>query len=317
MTLPAPAAIKVQNLINKNEGSLQNMQIEWTGVSGADGYKIYRSIVPYGNFIEVGDVDATSTKWVDESPTIIATNDRDEYYTYTNEQTIIQKPNFYYCVSGYVIDVDGNKDEGEKSKPSSQEDAAISCSSDRDGIYSIGDYSIYSCGTGAPIPSTNQLLPYLAEIRRRTLAILQLDGQWVWLLKRRVYGERCPYTDIDNNQCRYGTQCTECFGTGMRKPFLDPVLIKMVIIYGPKKEEYEDLGIRTVREAKSWTIWQPKIAPRDIFIDKSGNRYEITSVTKTSPMLGGMYARQDFQYRELEIANAFYNINVPGPVPLV
>lgn len=317
MKLPAPAAIKVTNLLNMNDGKLQNNKVEWLAVSGADGYKIYRSIVPYGNFEEVGDISSTATEWIDNTPTIVSTNDREDYYEYNNELTVIQKPNFYYSVAGYTIDVDGNKDVGDMSKPSSSEDSAISCSVDKDSIYKIGDYSIYSCGTGAPLPSANSMLAYLSEIRRRTLAILNMDGQWVWFLKRRIYGERCPYVDVDNNQCRYGSNCTECFGTNIRNPFLDPVLIKVVMVYGEKKEEYEDLGIRTIRESKSWTIWQPKVAPRDIIVDRNGVRYEITAVTKTSPMMGGLYARQDFNYRELEMAHALYKLNVPGPVPLV
>ena len=102
----------------------------------------------------------------------------------------------------------------------------------------------------------------------------------------------------------------------MKDPFLKPVLIKVVMVYGPKKEEYEDLGIRTIRESKSWTIWQPKIGARDVIVDHNGERYEITSVEKTSPMMGGLYSRQDFQYRTLEMNHAYYRIDVPGPIPL-
>jgi len=313
--LEAPA-VKVQNLLNRNDGALQNNRVEFTSVTGADGYKIYRSMVPYGNFTEVADIPVGTTTWVDETPTIESTNDAEPYEVYVNELTILQRPNFYYSVAAYTVDENGDKEVGEQSRPTSPEDAVIACAADRDSIYTIGDFPIYSCGTGAPIPSANQLLPYLSEIRRRTLSILQMDGQWVWLLKRRVYGERCPNCDDDNNKCKYGTRCPTCFGTDMRDPFLPPVLIKVVMVYGDKKEEYEDLGIRTVRESKSWTIWQPKLAPRDVIVDHNGERYDITAVEKTSPMLGGMYARQDFKWRLLEMNHAFYRIDVPGPLPL-
>lgn len=315
--MDAPEAVKVTNLLNRNLGAMQNFQVEFVSVTGADGYKIYRSIIPYGNFKEVADVSSTTTTWIDNTPTIESTNDADPYDVYTNEQTILQRPNFYYSVAGYTVDVSGVKTLGEVSQPVSAEDTVISCTTDRDSIYMIGNFPVYTCGTGMPLPTANQMLPYLAEIRKRTLAILQLDGQWVWFFKRRIYGERCPYTDPDSNKCKYGTRCTTCYGTDMKDPFLAPVLIKLVMVYGHKKEEYEELGIRTVRESKSWTVWQPKLSARDMFVDHNGERYEITSVEKTSPMLGGMYARQDFNYRLLEMNHSFYKLNVPSAIPLV
>lgn len=313
--LAAPS-VKVQNLLNRNEGALQNFKVEFTSVTGADGYNIYRSQVPYGEFSKVGKVGAGVTSYIDDTATIESTNDAEPYEIYVNEQTILQRPNFYYRVAAFEVDEYGKETEGAMSYPTSAEDAAISCAADRDSIYTLGDIGIYSCGTGAPIPSANQLLPYLSEIRRRTLAILQMDGQWVWFFKRRLYGERCPNCSEDTNQCRYGDRCPTCFGTNMANPFLPPILIKIVMIYGDKNEVIEDLGIRTARQSKSWTIWQPKIATRDMFVDHNGERYEITKVTKQSPMLGGMYARQDFDYRELEMNHALYRLDVPGPVPL-
>lgn len=313
--LSAPS-VKVQNLLNRNEGALQNFQVTFTAVTGADGYNIYRSQVPYGPWDKIGKAASTATTFIDDTPTIESTNDAEPYEIYVNEQTILQRPNFYYRVAAYEVDEDGVETEGELSYPTSAEDAVIACGADRDSIYTIGDVGIYSCGTGAPIPTATQILPYLSEIRRRTLAILNMDGQWVWFFKRRLYGERCPNCDFDNNQCKYGDRCPQCFGTNMAHPFLPPVLIKVVMVYGEKKEEFEDLGIRTIREAKSWTIWQPKIAARDLIVDHNGERYEITDVTKTSPMLGGMYSRQDFKYRELEMNHALYRLGVPGPVPL-
>lgn len=316
MALIAPAAVKAQNLLNRNEGALQDIRVEFLPVTGADGYNIYRSQVPYGPWEKVAKVDSNTTVWIDKTATIESTNDAEPYEVYVNEQTILQRPNFYYSIAAFEIDVNGVETEGEHSRPTSPEDAVIDCSADRNSIYSVGDFDIYSCGTGAPIPSANQLLPYLSEIRRRTLAILQMDGQWVWFFKRRLYGERCPHVDFDNNQCKYGSRCPTCFGTNMAHPYLPPVLIKIVMVYGEKKEEYEDLGIRTIRESKSWTIWQPKVAPRDFFVDHNGERYEIVDVTKSSPMLGGLYARQDFKYRELEMNHALYRLDVPGPIPL-
>ena len=53
--------IKVVNLLNQNEGLLQDYQITWSEVTGAEGYLIFKSYVPYGTYEQIGKVEAGVT----------------------------------------------------------------------------------------------------------------------------------------------------------------------------------------------------------------------------------------------------------------
>lgn len=315
MALVAPKTVKVTNLLNRNDGALFDYKIEWTPVSGADGYKIYSSIIPYGNFTEIIDVPASQTEYIDTSSTIVATNDRELYSSYTNEETIVSDFVNYYSVVPYTIDPDGNKEEGQPSKPVTEEDSRLSCAGPFDKPYMIGNFPVTPCGLKYGLPSNKYTKQITNIIREEAIYLLQRDGQWVWWFKRKHRGERCPHVEMGNNQCMYGDNCKICYGTNLVGGFYDPVLIKMVVVYGQKKMAMEDLGIRAIRESKSWTIWQPKIAARDFFVLANGKRCEITSVTPSSPYMGGIYNKVDFDFRELEIGHAFYSIKVPGPIP--
>ena len=316
MALSAPSTVKVTNLLNENEGKLQNFLIEWVPVAGADGYKIYSSIIPYGGFKEVGDVSSTEYSFVDESPTIVATMDREIYIPQSNEETIVTDFTLYYSVVPYTIDEDGNKEEGTPSKPVTEEDSRVSCEGPFAQPYKIGNFPVTACGgMKYGLPSNKYTKQVIQTIREQAIYLLQRDGQWVWWFKRKNYGERCPNVEVDNNQCAYGDACPICYGTNLVGGFYEPLLIKMVVVYGQKKMALEDLGIRAIRESKSWTIWQPKISQRDVFVLANGRRYEITGVTPSSPFMGGIYNKVDFDFRELEIGHAFYKLKVPGPIP--
>lgn len=315
MALNAPSTVKVTNLLNRNDGALFNFKVEWTPVSGADGYFIYSSIVPYGNFKKIGDVAATAGEFIDTTPTIVATMDREIELAYSNEETIVSDFVMYYSVVPYTIDEDGNKEEGTPSKPTTEEDSRLSCSGPFDTPYMIGNFPVASCGMKYGLPSNKYTKQVISVIREQAIYLLQRDGQWVWWFKRKHHGERCPRYEVDNNQCLNGDQCDICYGTNIVGGYFDPVLIKMVIVYGQKKMALEDLGIRAIREAKSWTIWQPKIAQRDIFVMANGKRCEITGVTPSSPFMGGISNKYDFDFRELEIDNVAYRLKVPGPIP--
>lgn len=316
MVLDAPSTVKVTNLLNKNRGCLYNYQIEWTPVDGARGYRIYSSVTPYGNFKVVGDVDLMQTSFIDESPTIVATNDREIYFAQSNEETIVSDYVLYYSVVPYTIDKDGNVEEGTPSKPVTEEDSRLSCEGPFAKPYKIGNFPMSICnGLKYGLPSNKYTAQVTNIIREEGIFLLERDGQWIWWFKRKNFGERCPNVEVDNNQCVNGDQCPICFGTNIVGGFYDPILIKAVIIYGQKKQVMEDMGIRAIRESKSWTLWHPKLAVRDMFVLANGKRCEITGVTPSSPYMGGIYNRQDFDFKELEPGHALYRVKVPGPIP--
>lgn len=316
MGLAAPITVKVTNLLNRNKGALYNYQIEWTSVDGAAGYHIYSSVTPYGNFKQIGDVPSTETSYIDISKTIVATNDREMYIMQTDEETIVSDYVYYYSVVPYTIDVTGKVEEGSPSKPVTEEEGRLACDGPFENPYMIGKFPVSVCGGlkyGLPTNKYTTLTTNI--IREEAIYLLQQDGQWVWWFKRKNFGERCPNVEVDNNQCINGDQCPICYGTNIVGGFFEPVLVKFVVIYGQKKNVMQDIGIRGIRESQSWTIWHPKISIRDMFVLANGKRCEITAVTPSSPFRGGIYNKQNFDFKELETDHAFYRVPVPGPIP--
>ena len=313
--LAAPSKVKVTNLLNRNDGALYNYKLEWTEVLGAAGYRIYSSITPYGNFKLIGQVDSTETSFIDESQTIVATNDREIYITQSNEETIVSDYIVYYSVVPFVI-IDDEVVEGTPSKPVTEEDSRLSCEGPFDKPYMLGNFPVSICGgLKYGLPSNKYTALTTNIIREEAIYLLQRDGQWVWWFKRKHRGERCPQVEVDNNQCANGDQCPICYGTNIVGGFYDPVLVKFVVVYGQKKHVAQEYGIRGVRESQSWTIWHPKISTRDMFVLANGKRCEITAVTPSSPYMGGIYNKQSFDFRELETNHAYYRVPVPGPIP--
>jgi hypothetical protein len=315
--LPATQKVKVTNLLNRNDGDFQNYKVEWLSVPGADGYKVYASVIPYGSFssvaVAVGDVGAATTTYTDTSQTIVA-NGSDTINTYGSFITNVTHFKPFYSVRAYMVDAEEEKVEGDPSKWVSEEDSRWSCDGPFTNPYMIGTMPMAQCSMKYGLPSNKYASDVLGIIRDQAIWQLQQDGQWIWWFKRKVYGSACSHVDVDTNMCSRGDKCTECYGTNISGGFYTPIMIKAVIIYGSRKDVFENWGIRTVRESKSWTIWQPKLSTRDFFVLADGRRYEVTSVTPSSPYRGGIYNKQDFEFRELELQHVLYSVSVPGPL---
>lgn len=318
MGLPATRKVKVTNLLNQNDGLLYNFKIEWLPVSGAEGYKIYTSVLPYGIFDsvakEIGSVNSQTFEFVDTTQSLVATNEPETLETYETEITNITHFVPFYSIRAFTIDTEGNEILGDPSPWVSEEDSRWSCDDTYQNPYMVGTMPLAYCNMKYGLPTGKYDQEVLGIIRQQALLKLMKLGQWVWWFKRKVYGRKCPNVDIDNGKCAYGDKCQICYGTDLIGGYYDPIMIKMVIIYGNRTDVYENLGVRAYRQAQSWTVWQPKIANRDVFVMANGKRCEITEVTPSSPYRGGISNRYDFKYREFEPDHIIYKLPVPGPL---
>lgn len=304
--------IKVVNLLNQNEGLLQDYQITWSVVNGAEGYLIFKSYVPYGTYEKVGQVEAGVTSFIDDTSTILAeTSTMFRDLAAMTANTLIIP---YYKVCGYTIDEDGEMELGDMSYPSSQEEAKITCSSSSGSSYIINGEVVNHCKSGTPLPTQSETTDLFLQIRERTEQILMNDGQDVWYFKPLIQGERCPYVQDDTHECQYGTKCEVCYGTGLVGGYYPPLKIRVVLTQTQKEHKLESTGIREVHEPKMWTIWTPRITDRDFIVANDGRRYLLSNVMITSPFRNGAITRQDAQIRELEPTHILYKLNVPGPL---
>ena len=216
------------------------------------------------------------TSFVDTSPTIVATMDREIYIAQSNEETIVTDFVLYYSVVPYTIDEEGNIEEGTPSKPVTEEDSRLSCSGPFDSPYMIGNFPVGVCGgMKYGLPSNKYTKQITQVIREQAIYLLQRDGQWVWWFKRLIAANAAPMWTWIITSVLMVTNALYVMVQNIVGGFYKPLLIKMVIVYGQKKMVMEDMGIRAIRESKSWTIWQPKISVRDIFVMANGKRVRL------------------------------------------
>ena len=141
---------------------------------------------------------------------------------------------------------------------------------------------------------------------------MQRDGTWVWYFKQRAEGRRCDGWVDDLQQCRNGKNC-ECHGTGLVHGYYAPVKILVRLVGSDRMLMQERFGLRTTFQASNWTIWEPRLATRDIIVTPDGRRFEITDVN-ASIIRGSVITHQTFKTTEKWPTDHVYKLPVPGPL---
>lgn len=301
--LPYPK-FKVQNLLNQNSNLGTSRKLTWKPVTNASKYNIYRSYVPYGEFNLIGTVDGTATEFIDDTVGSISANNFSDLENLTENTW----RGWYYRMSA----VRASGEEGNVSDPISDQESTL-LNNPPFGSYQVGDGKVYSYCSSSDLPIEDDT-EYFLEIRNRDLNILQRDGQWVWYFKQRAEGKRCPYWLDTLHQCKNGKNCPLCHGTGIQDTgYYDPVKILVRLVGSQRKLTQYQHGLQIEYQAKSWTVWTPILANRDIIVTNDGRRYEILDVTP-SIIRGGVITHQDFTIKEKLPKDFVYKLEVPGPL---
>ncbi len=146
---------------------------------------------------------------------------------------------------------------------------------------------------------------YFMSIRDRLKWISTMGHERVLLLKRRYDGQRCPfYSEVRHSSQQHGFD-TFCYGIGWinsnvdltKIPGFDPNNATSVVLPdglggffhsieitasfmqgGPLNINAKESGWQRDYHPVSWCLWEPVLAPGDIFVRKNGARYLVTSV---------------------------------------
>ena len=306
-----PPTVTVKNLLNQNGSLGQDRLITWTPVNHVASYNIYRSFISY-NFKDENDnilldpiatVNAPATTYTDTNVGIISNAD----FTDLEDLTVNTWGGWYYAVS--AVRSDGTV--GLLSEPVNENSVSL-LRNPPFGEYQIGTGPSYGYCNSTSLPTSDDT-ETLLEIRARNLNLLQRDGTWVWYFKQRAEGQRCSTWVDDLQQCSRGKNCPECHGVGLKQGYYAPVKILVRLVGADRMLMQERFGLRTTFQARSWTIWEPRLATRDIIVAPDGRRYEINKV-ESSIIRGGVITHQTFDTIEKWPTDWVYTLPVPGPL---
>jgi len=155
------------------------------------------------------------------------------------------------------------------------------------------------------LPSPDQVLRYVEEMRRRFAFLLNAIGEKVLFYARKWTGERCPNWDDVRLQC--SRDCPICFGTGYVQGYTGPQEI-MVSLISPTtgKVTIFEYGLRREFTPRCWTLHEPRIQNRDFFVRADGTRFWIDNATVTR--IRGIELRQLFDMTEIERDHPIYRV---------
>ena len=107
-------------------------------------------------------------------------------------------------------------------------------------------------------------------------------GEPMYLLKRKVDGDRCPECWNSITFRRTKTHCPTCRGTGFYDGFYRPMEIQIAIDRNPKVSEQSQTGEIQVTNIKGRMGYFPLVVPRDMIVSKDMNeRFTIVNVDYT------------------------------------
>lgn len=151
---------------------------------------------------------------------------------------------------------------------------------------------------------------WMLEIRRRYTWLLQAGGTKCKLFKRKWSGTKCPNWDALRKIEDPSPSDTICYGTGFVGGYHTPIDITVSFV-SPTATSVRSMefGHWFEFQPKNWTLWEPNLLDRDLIVNTvTGERFEITSVTKTS--WRGLTLRQNFETRKLETTSVIYKIPI-------
>jgi len=148
---------------------------------------------------------------------------------------------------------------------------------------------------------------YFLEMRNRYRWLLDMGGERVLLYKRKFEGTRCPSFDSVRKRSPQHNQDEICFGTGFIGGYFEPLEIVVSLLGGGVEDlVVEDYGRKRVYKPRSWTLWEPLLAPGDFIVRRNNQRLWITNTYLRR--WKHFVTRQDFETNEVERNHLIFKI---------
>ncbi len=155
---------------------------------------------------------------------------------------------------------------------------------------------------------------FFNDIRQRHLTVLLQDGDDYLWLKRKLSGTVCPYWDDAAAQCQKPLdKISACYNTKFLGGYEFPLSIKVALPTPVIQSIQEQGGQLKSQPMQPWTIWEPRLADRDMLVHpRTGERLEILNV-KASGQWRGLIMCQFFDTRTMQLG-VDYATRVPVAV---
>lgn len=265
-------------------------------------YKVYRSEVSYGDFVQINIVQIPSNE--------------NSFLDNALPQTAVMPFTWWYKITA----LNSIGEESELSQTLPAHDIVITAFVDPPFIQNepatLSEQNLTQ-PTDSPVfqvlSNTTVNPRWFLEIRKRHRWLLEMGGTRVTLLKRRYSGTVCPNFDFlrsQHKQIANADLSDPCYGTGWVGGYHIPLEISVSFVSPTaKRATLRDFGLWFDFEPKSWTLWEPELLDRDLIVRKdTGQRFEITDLSRT--MWRGLVLRQNFDIRLLEPQSPQYKFPV-------
>lgn len=156
-----------------------------------------------------------------------------------------------------------------------------------------------------------ELQVLMLDLRQRHAAVLEMDGEPFYWLKRRLDGTVCPYWDDQAGNCRDPLNAdATCYNTKYLGGYHFPLSVKVALPSVIRSAVYQETGLMKMQPMKAWTLWTPRMSDRDMLVNpRTGQRFELLNVQESGPWRG-LFIVQFFDTRVL-VAGADYGMRVP------
>lgn len=144
------------------------------------------------------------------------------------------------------------------------------------------------------------------DIRERHLAALLQDGDDYLWLKRKLSGTQCPYWSDEAQQCQKPLDSVlACYNAKYLGGYEFPLAIKVALPTTVIQAIQEQGGQMKSQPMRPWTIWEPRLANRDMLVHpRTGERFEILN-TQESGLWRGLIVCQFFDVRTMQLGVDF------------
>lgn len=144
-----------------------------------------------------------------------------------------------------------------------------------------------------------------AEFRRRKQLLLDLNGERVTVLVRRLGGRRCPDCFSGQFESPAKADCRTCWGTGWDRGYEALTDVPMRISSIEEALKLQPPGLVFASNPKGWSVGFPLLRQGDVVVrPMAGKRYGVQKVDLTVHQ--GILTGQDFDLVDFEPSDPIY-----------